>query len=105
MQLRHIKTKECPICKCTTIISESIEKGFNGKIRLHTCGQQWELREFLCGKKIRWAPNFSQECQEGYCGNDPNYIEALKKIEKLRQTQKDLDDLIRTIMKGLNSGN
>lgn len=79
MELRNIKTNECPICGCTDIVSESVETNIFNKIRVHCNGTRWEHRKFLCGKEICYEPNFSKEFTYGNCVNDPTYLAFLKK--------------------------
>ena len=72
--LRHIKTTKC-FCGATAV-EERVEV-HNGKIRTHCNGEQWEIRKFACGIRIKWIPNFSQEFRQGYCCNDSTHQERL----------------------------
>lgn len=79
MELRNIKTNKCPICGCTDVVSESVEIDTFHRIKVHCNGTRWEHRKFLCGKEIRYEPNFSNESVHGNCINDQTYQALLKK--------------------------
>lgn len=79
MELQNIKTIKCPICGCTDIISESLEIDTFGQIKIHCNGTRWEHRKFLCGKEIRYEPNFTKESLHGNCKNDPEYLALVQK--------------------------
>ncbi len=68
MNLKHIKTKACPYCLCNTIVRESFDC-WDNKPRKHTNGQYWETREFACGYKTQWVPNFQREECSHECEN------------------------------------
>lgn len=62
MELKFIKTKECPHCGCKTVVSESLEcDSRSSEVRTHVNGQRFEQRAFLCGHAVQWSPNFERE--------------------------------------------
>lgn len=84
MELKHITTTACPICGWTEIVRESIKcthMGQDGerKIQLHTNGAAWENREFLCGKRIEYVPNYGKEMSVGVCFHDPEVMRIREK--------------------------
>lgn len=82
MNLKFIKTDKCPICGCDTVISESVDTGYNNtKVLEHCNGGLWENRDFLCGFKVKYSPNFAKEEYVNNCRNDESKI-ALKKKTK-----------------------
>ncbi|MBQ2886473.1 MAG: hypothetical protein IJE43_22365 [Alphaproteobacteria bacterium] len=84
MKLIYIKKKKCPICGCGEIVSEGIETERN-QIKIHTNGERWEYRRFLCGRGVVYDPKISMEYEKGQCNNDPKYIAMLKLETKERQ--------------------
>lgn len=102
MELRHIKTKQCPYCGCTDIIEERLDT-FQHKIHEHYCGARWETRGFACGYEVKYIPNFRAEEQvsECYTVKDKakkeyneflqkilNYTDSLNYPEKFKETVK-----------------
>lgn len=70
--IRYIQTTKCPICDCDVVISEHVETEIGtAKIRQHTNGGVWEHREFACGCRIDYIPNFSKEYVGKQCPQDP----------------------------------
>ena len=67
--LNHIKDIRCPICE-----AEMIAGGKNNK---HSNGNWNEWREFECGYKLEFSPNFMkvQAARNYSCTNDPKYQE------------------------------
>ena len=66
MELRYIKTKQCPDCGCTDIVAEELDTLYH-QISEHSCGQRWETRRFACGYAVKYTPNFHAEEQESEC--------------------------------------
>src|SRR5574342_424225 len=61
MLIKHIKTTKCPFCDSPPY-EEGINKSYNKQqLQIHFNGEQFEYRKFLCGLKVEWSPNFSQE--------------------------------------------
>ena len=81
MQLRHINTIACPDCG-SPVSGEAVEHD-NGKPRVHTCGEQWEVRTFACGLRVHWIPNFSREERQGECLHSPKHLVEMQ--EQRRQ--------------------
>lgn len=80
MELKHIKTNKCPICGCSEVIMESVDREWNGDgILYHTNGGRWETREFACGYKVQFVPNFGNEKVKKKCALDPGDLEKRKK--------------------------
>lgn len=80
MKLTYIKTDKCPVCGCTIIINESVEKEYLSiKIREHANGGRWERRRFACGCEIYYCPNFGCEEISRECSLDPKVIERDEK--------------------------
>lgn len=82
MLLRQIATIKCPHCGCSEVVKESSEKQ-------HTNGDWNEHRDFRCGYKLHYIPNFKRVYEVGECANDPVVIErnksrkmAVEKLEK-----------------------
>lgn len=99
MELKHIKTNKCPICGCSEVIMESVDREWNGDgILYHTNGGRWETREFACGYKVQFVPNFGHEKVRKKCSHDSD--ELLKKIKH----RDDCDKLINFINEN-NIGN
>jgi hypothetical protein len=87
MNLKFIKDEKCPICGCSVIIEETIEKDmYSNKYREHCNGGRWEQRKFACGQKIEYIPNGSiVEISKIYhCENDPK----LKLMQNKRKLAK-----------------
>lgn len=66
MELKYVKTKKCPICGCTEVVSESVNT-FQHKISVHCNGTEWETREFACGYAVQYVPNFKAEQEVSQC--------------------------------------
>lgn len=100
MMLNKIKTVECPICGCTTIIEESVKTSSVGKpeILKHCMGGQWETRKFLCGYKVNYEPNYLKEVESSLseCYYNPEVIarKAKEASDKERLIQVLLDNNI-----------
>jgi len=95
MILRNIKSLECPICGCSTIIKEEIDV-FCGKVSVHCNGQRWERRTFLCGQEINWIPNFEREEIHKYniCTFNDAYKDKQRKILASKKAVKDFIDTL-----------
>lgn len=71
VNIQFIKTTQCPVCGCDTVVGEAVEVdrlGANRKIRRHCNGTTWETREFACGYSTACIPNFDCEEERGKCG-------------------------------------
>lgn len=80
VELRHVRTYKCPVCGCTEVVSETIETEFGtNNIRYHANGGRWETREFACGYKVQFVPNFGNETVKKKCALDPGDLEKRKK--------------------------
>lgn len=93
VKISFIKTTVCPICGCSTVVSESVEV-FQGRVREHCSGGRWEHRKFACGYHVQYCPNFFKELVLGKCSADPE--EAVR--EEKRKALKNL------IISQINSG-
>lgn len=90
MKLQYIKTNACPICGCTEVVGEGVNTtGFNNnrRIRVHANGGRWESREFLCGNRVHYIPNYDKEEFDGDCDFD---LEAIKRKEKRKSDKEKL---------------
>lgn len=102
MELQNLKTLQCPVCGCTTIIKESVDiSTFNGReILKHTNGEMYEHRQFLCGMELKYSPNFHKEEVVKECTEDPIVIARIQKEkedkEKVLQllSEHNIDDKI-----------
>lgn len=81
MNLILIKEKQCPHCGAH-VVTESCR-------RYHCNGQGFEEREFACGLKLVWVPNFSRQEVEKQCRQHPDHIEAVRKQAKAEQALRD----------------
>lgn len=84
MHLEFIKNLSCPSCGCTTIIKEEREIDtfrVKPRIRMHSNGQCWEKRQFLCGTSISHIPNYSSSTATIRCGKESS--ETKLRREKL----------------------
>ena len=72
MILKSISTMSCPICGCTEVEFEGVEKDSTGKVWVHANGERREYRAFICGHKVKYNPNFKREEVVGTCQNDEN---------------------------------
>jgi hypothetical protein len=93
--IRHLTTPVCPTCFAAPY-QEGVEVywGTNeGVINVHANGQRWEWRQFLCGCRVMWIPNFEKaEVVRGYeCSNSP---EVKQRTEKRRVAAQQLRALI-----------
>lgn len=111
MNLRFLKTEQCPECGCSVVVNEGLETTWKDReVKTHCNGKQWEYREFRCGHKRTYVPNFSSEevttmCQEtasykvkqelednihglGYLSLDIGKIKDIEKALKLTRTIK-----------------
>ena len=62
------------------VVAESVEIDRDThQIRRHTNGGSWEYREFACGYKVHYSPNFRKEEVLKKCVFDPE--EAVKKAQ------------------------
>lgn len=81
-----IKTTSCPVCGCSTIVSESVEIDHDThQIRRHAHGGNWEYREFACGYEVHYCPNFHKEEVLKKCAFDREEAERKQKRERVRQ--------------------
>lgn len=86
MQLHHIKEEVCSNCGARTCCEEQSSQ--------HACGEWFEAREFTCGRKIAWSPNFSRLEARRECGKDP---EEIKKIEKRQEASQAVARFIQSL--------
>ncbi|MBN1074716.1 hypothetical protein DVV91_10215 [Clostridium botulinum] len=88
--LKNIQTIKCPICGCMEIVKEYVETTCfsEPKVRQHCNGTRWEYREFLCGYKVQYVPNYSRELvsEKSECFYDPKVI-VRKEKEKQDKEQ------------------
>lgn len=102
MELQNLKTLQCPVCGCTTIIKESVDiSTFNRReVLKHTNGEMYEHRQFLCGMELKYSPNFKEEVVVKECTEDPIVIARIQKEkedkEKVLQflSEHNIDDRI-----------
>ncbi len=85
VEINSIRTTECPICGCKTIVSESVET-FRNQINEHCNGGRWEHRIFACGYHTHYCPNYGKEERLGKCAFDPEEAARAKRRETLRAT-------------------
>lgn len=83
MNLVHITAAECPTCG-SFIVAESRSS------RRHCNGQAWETREFACGCRIAWIPNYSESEIAHPCPKDPATELKNKKREEAKAKVLDL---------------
>lgn len=90
MEFRNLKSKKCPVCDAD-VCAEGIETVNEWQrtyptlsFRTHVNGQQWEWREFLCGGRVGWSPNFGREEMSTWkrCPNAPE-----RKLTRERREQ------------------
>lgn len=67
MQLRHIKDEVCHTCGAE-VVSETRET------REHVNGDRWETRQFACGCKLEYIPNYRKFQISRPCDNDPELV-------------------------------
>lgn len=77
MNLTLITDQSCPTCGSRTVM-ESVRT-------LHTNGQAFEIREFLCGCRLAWSPNFSRLEVQQRCPKDPDEVALNQKRAAARQ--------------------
>lgn len=85
--LKNIKVDKCPICGCTEVIEEfvNVSRYDEPEIQVHSNGERWEHREFLCGYRVEHIPNFmdDRKTNSSECFYDP---EVMKRKEKAKKT-------------------
>lgn len=62
MNFCYLKVAVCPICSAAPQ-QEGVEVAWTdggAKVRVHANGQRWEWRQFLCGYRVQWVPNFER---------------------------------------------
>lgn len=82
MKLKYITTNKCPTCGTDIIIEERIEKDIASfQIRVHTNGECWEHRRFVCGQEIGYIPNCQTEelSKFNVCTNNNEYKNKIRK--------------------------
>lgn len=80
MDFSQIEERECPICKAKIQKNEIFNQHLN---------ELWnEVRDFTCGHRISFNPNFKSKQVERMCSNSPivkdinmKRAEALKKLK------------------------
>lgn len=78
--LKFIHTTKCPVCGCTTVVSESVEtETGRPEVRTHTNGGVWESRQFACGYRVDYIPNYYKERVGRPCSVDPVVLEEKRK--------------------------
>jgi hypothetical protein len=94
--LKNIKTTACPICGCSEIINEYVEVSnfIKPEIKTHGNDTRWEHREFLCGYRVEFQPNYSKEIRSkrSECFYDPVII---TKKEKEKQEREDAVNILK----------
>lgn len=103
IKFSYLKILKCPSCGCSTVVSETVEVSSMSKarvIRQHTNGERWESREFLCGYKAAWSPNFSSAREKAECRHSEAFIKRQAESEKLREKIRKLE----TELRNLNAG-
>lgn len=91
MKLQYLIGNECPTCGCNTVISESVEKSIDGlHHREHCSGGKWETREFSCGCKLEYIPNYGKTVvnEHRVCTNNHEYIIREKNREVFKNEVK-----------------
>lgn len=73
INLDEIRQHECPVCNCSSVKSE-------GRNDLHTSGRWNEHREFNCGYKLTFSPNYNRVSVSSRCMRDPEF----KKLKEHR---------------------
>lgn len=98
MNFTNLKTEKCPTCGAEPYMEGvEVEWGTDGKIMRHVNGQRWEWRQFLCGCRVGWVPNFERsEVLRGHdCRHSPEVrareLKREKAAEQLRKTVESLD--------------
>jgi len=67
MQLRHIKAETCPTCGAEAVYEER-------DTRCHANGTRGESRQFACGLKLSYSPNYQEVRTCRQCDNDPELV-------------------------------
>lgn len=90
MDFNNLQRKVCPECGASPK-SEGVEveHSYNSqpaRVRQHVNGQRWEWRQFLCGARVVWVPNFEREEMDRYqtCGVSKAARALRAKREKAR---------------------
>lgn len=86
--LDFITTTACPVCGCQVVVSESVEvERFGDRtIRRHCNGGKWEYREFACGCRVHYCPNFMKEEIVQKCAFDPDEAALKEKQNTLKMS-------------------
>ena len=74
MQLEHLTKESCLHCEArTTAITQRIQ---------HCNGQWFESREYECGYRIEFVPNFNREEVKNNCRKSVSYRQEVIKRDK-----------------------
>ena len=96
MTFKNLRINACPICGCREVVVEAVEvsliKNRDGRreIREHCNGQRWEKKEFLCGFKTQWSPNFNRPELLSRCENDEDLVAYYDELGRLQQLEIDI---------------
>jgi hypothetical protein len=97
MNLKHVLSTSCPTCGCSTVVAEGVQVSHGGdcrerKITTHINGGRWEYRTFLCGRTVKWVPNFSEESATDICTRSNDYEKTIEKIRGLDEEIRKLNE-------------
>ncbi len=109
--IKHLKETACPTCGAS-ICEEKVDAldiftGVNRysrtpqSVRLHSNGQQFEHRKFICGCEISWSPNFERMEFSRLCPNSTSALARQNQVSDLLHKVKVL--IIAEIGKGYTS--
>lgn len=76
MRLHHIFEEVCSVCEARVLSEEQVGQ--------HTSGQWFEIRKFICGRKVSYSPNFLRIEVIEECPTHPSSVEKFKKRQVLR---------------------
>ena len=87
VNITFIKTNQCPVCGCKNISLESIESDNDrAEFRRHANGATWETREFACGYRVMYVPNYRHEEVITHCHFDPEIAKEKERKKKAKET-------------------
>lgn len=85
MNLRHIKTTACPHCSTQCVSYEQVDVDYvNRQYLYYANDERGEVREFACGYRISYIPQFSQEESTSMCRDSQAYRTRVEKREAAR---------------------
>jgi hypothetical protein len=95
MKLEFLKGNSCPHCGCKVVSFEGREidrfaRQGEFKYRQHCNGGYHEYRQFACGCRLEYSPNFSRtlESDSYSCGNNPEYLAKQARKEEFKKALK-----------------